>query len=299
MLLTGLTFLIALVAGLVAFVVAQHWPRVDPVAPHIESTVIQAEVRKHRGLRAFLHSRLDTGVLTGFGLTAAMVAVVTGALIIALLLVMIHTNTGFARWDHSASTFGARNATSLSTHVLKDLSQIGGAYVIVPLAFVVGVIETLRLRTRSVFAFLIVVVGGQFLVANVIKSFVGRARPTFDQLAGFSGSSFPSGHATASAACLAGFALVMGRRRNPRTRSTLTALAVGLAVAIALTRVWLGVHWLTDVLAGLALGWAWFALCSIAFGGRRLRFGAPIEVAQQASVLPRDDSGRSSRRKGS
>ena len=43
---------------------------------------------------------------------------------------------------------------------------------------------------------------------------------------------------------------------------------------VAGTRVLLGVHWLTDVLAGLAVGWAWFALWSIAFGGRLLEFGA-------------------------
>jgi membrane-associated phospholipid phosphatase len=41
----------------------------------------------------------------------------------------------------------------------------------------------------------------------------------------------------------------------------------------------LGAHWLTDVIAGAALGWACFALCSIAYGGRLLQFGAPVEAA--------------------
>jgi undecaprenyl-diphosphatase len=101
------------------------------------------------------------------------------------------------------------------------------------------------------------------------------------RLTGFAGSSFPSGHATAAAATLAAVALVMTRGRSRRTKLIAAAVAAGLAAMVAGTRVFLGVHWFTDVLAGLLLGWGWFALVSIAFGGRLLVFGSPIAVAEQ------------------
>jgi membrane-associated phospholipid phosphatase len=52
---------------------------------------------------------------------------------------------------------------------------------------------------------------------------------------------------------------------------------------VAASRVLLDVHWLSDVIAGLALGWSWFAVCAIAFGGRILRFGATAETAARVA----------------
>jgi len=78
-------------------------------------------------------------------------------------------------------------------------------------------------------------------------------------------------------------ALLIGRQCRRPARAALTGLAVGLAVAVAASRVLLDVHWLTDVIAGLALGWAWFSVCAVAFGGRLLRFGAGAETAERAA----------------
>jgi undecaprenyl-diphosphatase len=76
-------------------------------------------------------------------------------------------------------------------------------------------------------------------------------------------------------------ALLATRGRGRRARTLIVGTGAAAAVSIAATRVLLGVHWLSDVIAGLALGSAWFCVCAIACGGRLLRFGAPAEQADR------------------
>jgi membrane-associated phospholipid phosphatase len=80
--------------------------------------------------------------------------------------------------------------------------------------------------------------------------------------------------------------LLAGRRRSAQVRAALVGLAVAVAVAVACSRVLLDLHWVSDVVAGLALGWGWFAVCAIAFGGSLLRLGAPVEEAAQVGEPP-------------
>ena len=80
---------------------------------------------------------------------------------------------------------------------------------------------------------------------------------------------------------------MLARKRSPRVRALLAGGAAGIAVGVATSRVMLDVHWLSDVIAGLAFGWAWFSICAVAFGGRFLNFGAPLKKAEQvAEALP-------------
>jgi undecaprenyl-diphosphatase len=129
-----------------------------------------------------------------------------------------------------------------------------------------------------------------------VKQLMDRVRPAFNPVAATLGPSFPSGHSATAAAFYATAALLLGRWRSRPTRAVLAGLAAAIAVAVAATRVLLDAHWLTDVIAGLALGWAWFAVCAIAFGGRILRFGAAAETVARVAERPEPaGSGRQAR----
>lgn len=275
--------------GLLAVWAARRWPVVDPT--HAVAAAAR-EGSKHEAPTSFLRARMDPGTATGLGLTLALIGVVTGGAIFGVLAFLVRaSDTGLVALDRSAATWGAHNATTLSTTVLRVITQLGATVTITVLSIAVAVVEYRRAPSRSVPGYLALVVIGQLVIVNLIKLVVARARPDIDPLAGFTGASFPSGHTTAAASFYAAAALMLGRGRPLRVRSILVGVAVGIALAVAASRVLLGVHWFTDVLAGLALGWSWFAICAVAFGGRLMRFAAPAEAAQVAAETGSASSG--------
>ncbi len=276
---------VSVVCAALATAVFRRVPSLDPASPKATAAVVRHELRSNRGARAFARARVDPTVATGLLLTVGIAIVVIGAFGIGLLFWMVRANAGLARLDRGFATWGGSHATDLSTSVLRAITQVGSTMVVIIVAVVVGLIEYRRVPVRMIPFFLLLVVGGQNVIANGVKVLVDRARPDIHPLAGFSGASFPSGHSAAAAATYAACALLLGRARSPRVQAPLMGIAVGIATAVACSRVLLGVHWFTDVLAGLALGWAWFALCAIAFGGRLLRFGAPVEAAERVDDL--------------
>jgi membrane-associated phospholipid phosphatase len=145
-------------------------------------------------------------------------------------------------------------------------------------------------RRLAVWAVATMAIGGVLNV--VLKLVVERARPTFeDPVAASGGYSFPSGHATGSMLGAAVLLLVLLPRLAATGRRTAWAAAVVAVLLAGLDRIVLGVHYVSDVLAGWSLALAVVAATSIAFETWRrdtgVREQAPLDAAQG---LPQDPS---------
>ena len=287
MLVVAVAVLAAVLLGGLVAVAARRWPHTDPAAPTGRS--LSEELAEHPDA-AEIGDDLGPGGVTTLGLSAAAMAVAVSATLFGLLFLVVRTRAGFDAVDVGPASWAAEQASGASTAVLRVLTMLGSAWFALPLVAVVGAVEARRLPSRGVAGFLLLVEGGQLLLANLIKVVVSRARPDLDQLAEVSTHSFPSGHTTTAAATFAALALLLGRRRSPGVRVALAGVAAGVTALVASSRVLLGVHWVTDVLAGAARGWGGAALCSIAFGGRLLRFGAPAERTTRADDPSRPTS---------
>ena len=122
----------------------------------------------------------------------------------------------------------------------------------------------LRFRLRVEAAWLLISLGGSWLLTNAIKFIIGRPRPTPDIVEVYADSitqSFPSGHVTSYMA-LYGFLfyLVYTLMRPSSLRTALLIVFGAMIGLVGLSRVYLGAHWASDVLGGYCFGFFWLAL---------------------------------------
>jgi len=293
-----LLLLISLLAGLGAAFLARRYPGGGTAPAAVE---VAREAGEHAtgrlGRRAVRAARSDPERATEVALTLALLVVFAGGALLALLAVVVRSTDVLAGIDSAVAEWGDRHSSAWSHDALTLVTYLGETLTVVLVAIVVAGVEIVRTRSRWVAPFLLAVILGDKLLTTGVKELIDRARPAIESVAATLGPSFPSGHTSTAAASWAAFALVAGRWWGRGSWPALAGAAVGIAVAVALSRVFLDVHWLTDVLGGLALGWAWFAACAIAFGGRLLSFGASAQAAGRggAEAAPEEPAAAASR----
>lgn len=146
--------------------------------------------------------------------------------------------------------------------VARDITALGSLAVI-GFGCIGATAFMLATRQRRLLARVAVTVLGAVAIVHFLKHFVGRARPLGgDHLAGLDAWSFPSGHTLVSTAFYLGLAPILASQvRSTPGRRIVIALCCGCTGMVGVSRVYLGVHYASDVVAGWALGSAWI-LCA-------------------------------------
>jgi undecaprenyl-diphosphatase len=150
----------------------------------------------------------------------------------------------------------------VSQEVGRDLTALGGVAV---LTFMTLAVTGYLLITRKYHAALLVVLAtlGGLSLSTLLKHAIDRPRPTVvEHLSGSITSSFPSGHSMMAAVVYLTLATLLNRFvRQQRVKLYVLSLALLLTLLVGVSRVYMGVHWPTDVLAGWSAGLAWAVVC--------------------------------------
>lgn len=150
--------------------------------------------------------------------------------------------------------------------VMKVITEIGYIYVIIPIGlFAFYFLVFVKKHYWEAVMLIVSILGGDMIKA-ILKNVLQRERPTFMQIVEETGFSFPSGH-TMSVVTFYGmlaYIIWINSPSVPVLRWTIAIIAPVIMLLVGFSRVYLGVHFPTDVLAGLAVGGAWLLTCMIA-----------------------------------
>jgi membrane-associated phospholipid phosphatase len=203
---------------------------------------------------------------------------------------IVHLDSAVAMWFHT-------HATGLATGVMSAVTWLGGAEVLLAVTLVAALVLLLRRRVAHA-ALIAAALGGGEALNWALKAAFERPRPAFSEpLATAAGFSFPSGHAMVSMTVYGALAYVIATRvKSVRTRLLIVGSALALVLAIGFSRVYLGVHYVSDVLAGFSAGLVWLMCCVLVLLGvawlrdRRNRVQPP-ESRESAPALSPAASG--------
>jgi undecaprenyl-diphosphatase len=217
--------------------------------------------RRFQPQLSFLWDRVTPGGTFGLEFTSLMATFAVAAFVLVAYTVIVNGDPGPTPGDITAMEIAEKLRAAWLVDLAKLVTALGSGAVCWPLAAVAAAILAARRRWAELG---VLVAGMAIVIAGVheIKDAVDRPRPG-DGLVAVSGSSFPSAHAAYSTFYLWLAVTIVMRLRVGMARGALVVAAgIALTALIGLSRVYLGVHYMSDVSAGWAVGAAAFSLCA-------------------------------------
>lgn len=215
-------------------------------------------------------------------ITTLLLTLITTALIFLVVFMLVLQGNPLTQIDQWTYQLLQGLRTPWGDQLLVAVTELGDSAT--NTAIVIALLTVLLLRQQFLAAgFWLLSIGGGAGLIQILKWALQRPRP-IDIYSGVSSWSFPSGHATMSVLIYGSLAILVARGLEAQRRWLPFAVAISMSLLISFSRIYLGAHWLSDVIGGMSLGWAWVTLLGIYYL-RRSRHEYPIRILLLTVVL--------------
>jgi membrane protein DedA with SNARE-associated domain/membrane-associated phospholipid phosphatase len=286
----GLGLLVLIMLGLIGARFARAArERGDTVADGLAALPPARWLRRRFPAQAsWLAGRVDPARATGFPLSVWVMGGVIATWLFGGMLQDVVAREEAVRFDPGVLRWFVEHRVDWLTGFMKGVTWLGSNAFVIPVALIVAAVFVVRRRSYRPFAQLGAAVVSSIVLYDVVEDVVHRARPPVAvRLVHVSGYSFPSGHATVAVAVWGAITLVLASGRRSRTKVLLGAGAGMISLVVGVSRLYLGVHWFTDVVGGFALGAAilsCIATISLVLGPGRDRSRGRVPKRSDGSV---------------
>jgi membrane-associated phospholipid phosphatase len=224
---------------------------------------------------AFIGRRLSPAGYLGLHLTIGLVLSLVALSVFGMVANNVVGEAALTRFDQALATTLYGRATPEGIFLFTAITLLGSVVTLTVLGVCVGLMLLLRGQQLRLAGWLIALAGGG-LLNWALKAFFQRPRPHFDlPLTVVPGWSFPSGHAMGSLIAYGMLAyLLLSIMQERRIQSVTIVIASLLVLLIGFSRLYLGVHYFSDVIAGYAAGTVWLSVCV-----------SGVEVARRRKVI--------------
>jgi membrane protein DedA with SNARE-associated domain/membrane-associated phospholipid phosphatase len=236
---------------------------VVPLTRVARSRVLQAAGERPAAWARFARLLLDPARPDSEALLTALVLLLASMWLFLGVLEDVVSRDPLVVADQAVFAFLQQLRTAPVDRLMVGITEMGSGGVMLPLVVAVAAWLALQRCWRTA-AYWIATVASAEIMVQVLKRTLGRHRP-LPLYHGIEQYSFPSGHATLSAVILASLAFLLTRGQTTRWRMTVAAMAAVYVALVGFSRLYLGAHWLSDVLGGFSFGLAAVAVSAMIY----------------------------------